>query len=767
MPLAFSKDEASERGRDLMRLVDGDINNRMALINRRNYIREIYFGHQERYVAYKGESNIHLNVITEKVENTVPKVMNALWQSDPIVHVQRVEQENNKDLTVLNQKFLNWAIDVDIPNFYTVTEQWFRNMLIDGTCIVKTWWRHDERNTVVVEKLKRVIDAGKPDISGQVVSTPRIKTPEELLMEQFGGTLPVRSLESVEAIDSPAPSDPVDDVAGSAYFVSFVEDRMLYEDVRVDFVASRYIDEIELHVHRPITTCDRPEVEIKEFEDIILPYRTEDLQDAPRLAEQYWLTIDEVKQKIDEDGWDINEEELASLQGASQTEDRHEQHPENKQLARQKDRQVGEQSGGRRAVGEAAYVDDKVLIYEVYCRDDVDGDGMAEEVIYHIPRRLQKIVKGYYLEELFPHGRRPYAALHYIRISDRFYSLGMGELLAPINVEVNAIINMVNEAQELINHPFFFYVPSANTVDPKVLEGIKAGQGIPVADTQGVFFPQWSQEPLANLGTMDSMLMYADRLTISPQSAGSSQVRNAPRTARGTMALLSEGGIKTDMVITAAQRGGWRELLHQIHALYSHYGSDEKWFNTVGETKAEKITSADLRGRFIYRFSGNTVNTNKEVMRTIAQTRWSLFAGDPQFLQDPAARLALMRSTLEHFDEGIDLDHVLPKGPDANMSHAPMSQKQEVEIMKQGVWIEPLAIDDHAQHIAELDRIAQTPAFEQYEQSVIANLAHHKRMHSQMLVQQQQQGALPGGNAGQANNTAIPTDLGNLEGGVQ
>ena len=43
-------------------------------------------------------------------------------------------------------------------------------------------------------------------------------------------------------------TDPVDDVAGSAYFVSFVEDRMLYEDVRVDFVASRYIDEIELHV---------------------------------------------------------------------------------------------------------------------------------------------------------------------------------------------------------------------------------------------------------------------------------------------------------------------------------------------------------------------------------------------------------------------------------------------------------------------------------------------------------------------------------------
>jgi hypothetical protein len=767
MPIFLSPDDAEKKGHDLTKLIDGDIQQRSVLMNRRKYIREIYHGHQERMLEEPGESNIHLNVMTEKIENTTPQILNSFWQADPIVHVKRVEEEFDPELTRLNERFLNWAIDSDIPNFYAIHEQWIRNMLIDGTSVLKTYWKHEMRNGLVIESLKRVIKAGEAGAVGEIVSVDRIKRPDELLLEQFDGTLPVKALLAVTPIgDSVHESTELDDVAGQSYLVSFVEDREEYQNVRVDFVASRYIDEIELHIMRPIVVCDQPVIENIEFESLILPYRTTDLQTAERVIQEYWLTIDEVKNKIATEGWEISDEDMDALRSSSRSEDRHEQHPENKALRRQKDRHIGEQNPGRRSVDEAAYVDDKVLIYEMYLRDDVDGDGFAEEVIYHMPRRLRKIVKGYYLEELFPHGRRPFADLHHIRISDRWYSLGMGELLAPINVEANAIINMVNDAQELINHPFFFYVPSANTVDPQVIRGVKPGEGIPIAERGAIEFPQWTQQPLANLSAMDSILLFADRLTLSPQAAGSSQVRNAPRTARGTLALLSEGAVKTDMIITAAQRGGWRELIHQIHALYAHYGSDEKWFQSTGTMKRDRITTKELRGRFDYRFSGNSVNTNREVMRSIAQIRWQMFAGDPQLLQDPEARLELMRNTMEHFSEGIDVSRVMPRSPSAGGSHPPLDQATETRMILQGVPVEALLLDNHTEHIAELDRLSGTKEFEQLDQWQVAMLAQHKQQHVQMLLSQQAQGGLAGGpGAGAVNN--VPTDLGDLEGGVQ
>jgi hypothetical protein len=97
-----------------------------------------------------------------------------------------------------------------------------------------------------------------------------------------------------------------------------------------------------------------------------------------------------------------------------------------------------------------------------------------------------------------------------------------------------------------------------------------------------------------------------------------------------------------------------------------------------------------------------------------------------------------------------------------------MDQATEIQIMLQGVTVEALQLDNHAQHIQELDRFSQGKAFEQLEQWQVAMLAQHKKQHQQMLVAQQQAGAVTASNAGQANNVpAIPTDLGGLEGGVQ
>lgn len=767
--IKLSPEYATQKGQELLRLIEMDIRDRRPQANKRQYVREVYYGHKERQLDYAGQSNIHLHLSTEKIEGLVPKLVNAFWNADPIVHAERVAIETNIEQTDDVEQFLNWAIDADIPDFYGTFEMWARNMLLDSVSYVKTYWNREVRNTVLIHDIKFQYRTGDPDPNGQPVVEDRDKSPMEILLELFPG------LDAAVPLDGGDPFAP-GALVGQRYTIDFIEDRERYEDIRVEFHPSRKIDEVQVYVYRPIITQDCPIVEVVEFEDLILPYRSSDIQTAERVAHQYWVTIAQAKAKRASGEWIISDDDWELFKAAGRTSDRQEEHQENTGLKDQKDRILGELSTGSSQVtdSEAPYNDTKLLVYEIYLRDDLNNDGIGEEVIYHIPYSLKKVVQAKYLEQDFPHARRPFSPWHHIRISDRWYGISMAELLAPINVEVNAIINMVNEAQELINNPFFFYVPSALTVDPKVLENIQPGQGIPIGDINGVVFPKFPQEPLANLSTMDTLLVFADRLTLAPQSVGSSQVRNSPRTARGTLALLSEAGVKTDLLITNAQRNGWKELIHQIHALYSQFGPDEKFFRVTGHQKPLLISRDSLRGRYEFRFSGNSVNTNREVERGIAMQRYSLLISNPLYSMDMVALLELTKDLIRHFGEGVNQDKITPKLPQQGASHPPMDQLTEIRRILTGDPVAALPMDDHAMHIDILQKFMMGREFEMLQQWQVTMLAMHMQQHLQLLQQQVHSGALtPQTGGGQANNFpgAVAGNTGGemsaMEGGVQ
>lgn len=753
--ITLTEEQAKDIGGRFCKLVAMDKQARRPNIAKRAVVRDLYFGYNNRAVEYPGESNIHFHVMTEKIEGLVPKIISAWWNADPIVNVRRVAEEHREQDTDNNERFLNWAVDVDIPDLYSVSEQWVRNTYVDGVAVVHVYYLHSERNTVVVHPVNKFWRRGEPDFFGNIIPEDRPKEWLEVLTEVFGLSpesmiIPNRALMGADQVDE------------TTYTVAFAENKVMYEDIKVEFHESRYFDEIDVYVFRPITTHSAPVAELCEFEDIIVPYRTECLQTAERVARQFWHTIAKIKSRVANDDWMLDEEEMEGLithaKGEKYEEDRT---TDDERLKRQKDQHVGEQRDQMSAGNETG----KLLFYEVYTCDDIDEDGFDEEVIYIINHHLRKCVRAYYLEEQYPHGRRPLIDLHNIRISDRFYSLSYGELLAPINVEVNAVINMVNEAQELINNPIFFYVPSATTVDPQILTGLRPGQGIPIAEKGAYEFPSFPQQPLANLATIDFLLMFADRLTLVPQGVGSSQVRNAPRTARGTLALMSESGIKTDIFITAAQRGAWKELFHQIHALYAHFGPDHKYYYVTGETKPRRISNAELRGRYEYSFSGNSINTNREVMRTIAQVRYNTLIANPLYAQDLNAMRNLTENFLRFFNEGCDKDKLLPSLPGAGGTHPPLPQKTEIQIMKSGVPVEPLPLDNHAQHLSEIEMLETSSAFEMLDPVTVTLLAIHKRGHIQMLQMAASQGmAEPGGTEG---NNQPNADLNQLSGGVQ
>lgn len=772
--LKLTRDESEEKGRELMRLIDEDIDNREMVLRRRAMLRDMYAGLPDSCFDSENGVTIHLPLIAEKIDGTVPKVINAFMNAEPIVHVRRIAAEFNIQASERVERFLNWAILTDVRDFYQTFEQWIRNCLVDGVAVLKLYWDYCERTTVITQMSCFYWYAGDTDLSMQKVPEDRLKLPIEILMEIFGTN--ARQNGIVEVLESSLPLDQeTDSLEGLTALVSIVENRILFEGVEVQFHESHYIDEIIVTIKRPIIQRDAPRAELIAFEDFVVPFRTDNILDAPRVAHLCEYTLAELKYRADKCHYELDEDDWDILRGQASTSPEDEDASRNNSILKnQKDRQIGENDGMSTAESmHGTYGTERVTVREVYCSDDVNGDGINEEVIYIIPEPLGRIVRSYYLDELFPHGRRPFLDLHFRRDSERWYSVGMAELLAGIQLEVDSIISMVNYAQEVINNPWFFYEPTSFLDDAKnPPRGLRPGEGRMVSSVGGILFPKFMQEPLANLSTMDSLLMFADRLTLSPMSGGSPQVRNAPRTARGTLALLSEAGIKIDMFITAAQFGPWQELIHQMHALYTAYGPDEKFFYVTGSKKPEKISQDDLRGRYEFAFSGNTVNTNKEVMRSIAQIRYNALVANPLYTMDLKAMQNLIRDFLKYFGDGANSDELVPKAPELAADHAPMDQKTEIRYILQGTPLSVLPADDHAQHLTDLMSFQNGSEFKMIEPWQVAMLAMHGAQHAQALQQLQMQGGMaPPTSGGQANN--VPSELGasdslsDLEGGVQ
>ena len=770
--LYISEEFAVDRGRALIEAIERDVDDRAPNISKQKRSRSMYWANYPRKLRYTGQPNVRFPVIAEKVEGVLPKLINAFFNAKPLVHVRRIAKEHNLGETKLIEQFINWALESDIPRFHPTFQQWVRNMLIDGVAVVKPWWDVVYRKTTIIEPVKINWKQGDelPLTEGMQVQEDRIKLPDEILAQLFGGTLPNKGLTRIEPIEDRAVSMP-EDLYGQKFFIDFVEDRKRYVNVEVEFQPSQYIDEIDVYIQREIEVCNNPVVDLIEFEDIIVPYRTQGLQPdtCNRVAHKYWLSYDEIAAKRINDGWMLSDEDMKKLKAQSTGERQEEMYREREALKRQKDEKVGERDTNTLNDAENSML----CILEVYVTEDRNEDGICEEVIYQIPYCLRKIVQAHHLEELFPHSRRPFVDMHYIRISDRWYSTSLAELLTPLAIEIDSIVNLVTEAQEIINNPWFFYVPTSSPADAVTYQnGVRPGQGVPVLSTQDVLMPAFPQQPLANLAIVDSLIQYADKLTISPQSMGSSQARNAPRTARGTLALLSEAGIKLDMLIKDAQETAWPELMQQIHALYSHFGADEKYFYVTGEEKPQHVTCKDLRGRFKYSFSGNTVNTNPEIQRSYAQIRYNTFMQSPLMAQDLNAMQELMRDFANYWGEGVDIEKIIPKIPQQGGSHPPYNQAEEIQRMLQGQIIDVLPMDNHIEHIQMINAYMQGKPFEMWEKEQVAVLAMHMKQHTQFFQQQQQQGGTvqPGGT--QANNipsgmsAAGGSDMEMLEGGI-
>ena len=242
------------------------------------------------------------------------------------------------------------------------------------------------------------------------------------------------------------------------------------------------------------------------------------------------------------------------------------------------------------------------------------------------------------------------------------------------------------------------------------------------------------------------------------------------------MSLLAEGNVQVDNIITRWQRTGWEELMHQLMGLYQDFLPEEKYIYVTGDDGTiarRRVHLHEIRGRFMFTFTGNTVNTNREVLRSIAQVRYNTIMTHPDFSQDPVARREALIDFLRHFSEGVDITRLLPALPgQGGYQHAPMQQDSENQAMLHGIPLDALPTDDHASHLQSIERFSAGQAFDTMAEDRVILFAMHKKQHMEMMQQQQRMATQPV-SPGQGNN--VPTgmsqqggsDMNALEGGVQ
>jgi len=783
MAIMLEEDFLEERGLALTRLIEQDIRDHLPRYQKVREHRALYDGSisSQMPLPWEGASAINVPLIMKKKISIVPMMVSAFLSIDPVVNVQRSPDEYFSEQTDDIEQFMNFVVDKDIPGFYQSIEMWLNDLTIDGMSTLMTYWKKEYRTVSEIFNLKIMYDTGQQNALGDEVTEAREKTGMEFLVDLFGAPDVKNGIVDAWRVDEFAPEDGEQGdegellietgmgVIGQKWHVEYIKERER-KFAEVEFAPTEYVDEIAAKVRHKIVHMNAANVENIEYEDIILPFRSKGIQCAERVTRRFWLTINEIERKRREGQWMISDEDMKRIKAHAlkAPQDFHFYTG----LQEQKDNLTGEDAGyGKYDSVDlpsryAPYNSNKVMCYEVYMSDDV-GSGEPEEVIYTIIYPLRSIVHAEYLYEVFPHGRRPFVKAKYDLVTNRDYGMGLGDQLAAINMEVNTIINIINNNQNLVNNPWFLYEPMS--FNPGDLQGVQPGQGVPCQNPAGVVFPRFNSTPLSDMSMMSSLLMFADQVTVSPLSGGSTQMKNAPRTARGTLALLGEGHVQIDMLINRLQKTAWAELMEQIFGLYQEFCPEEKWYWVTRSDQKRvpiRMTREQLRGKFEFSFKGNTVNTNREVLRTLSQIRYNTLMANPDFMTDPHARQNLLKDFLKYHGDGTDQDRLIPALPgEGAFQHPPTRQQDENKILQMGGYFMPLPTDPHAEHLQIMDQFEQTAMFAQMEPHAVGLWASHKQQHMDYLRAQVQQNQMPAAGAGMANNVPVGESMANAGSG--
>lgn len=527
---------------------------------------------QSKNLPWKGASNLFVPMTATAVDAIHPKLMAALFKPTPICSF-KAQEASDVELAKKNEDFLDYVMREEC-GIFPIADRFILNTLIYGVQIVKTSWSLETRNQRVKHEFP--IDSD-----------------------------PIEAIQSILAGEQ-AFADAINRITDEAY-EAILKGRKIKLDVEKK---NNYLC---IYTEREEVVEDQAVVDIINAEDISFNSDCNyNLQKADHIIERYWLTLDQIKRHIKNGLFQLNKEkadmdELEKLgesyvSGGDQTIDHKEY----------RDTVTGAAEVWRQG---APY--DKIELVDAYIKYDIDDDGYDEDIVVTVP--LQKpslILRIHRLEDMYAHGMKPFTMFYLNPVGKTVWAQGVPQMVEALQAEINIIHNQRNDAGQINNTPYGWFVPGAGM--PKERIPIEPGFLNPIADVNQVKmhqpgnFTSWSVQEEQLLYTLFERRTKVSDLTLG--RAGENQ--GASRTATGVQALNAQQATGFDIVIRRFQES-WKSLLQQIMALYQEYMPDDRMVRITGKYGDPDyvVTKSELSHRMDMAFTGNSLNTDREVER--------------------------------------------------------------------------------------------------------------------------------------------------------
>ena len=230
---------------------------------------------------------------------------------------------------------------------------------------------------------------------------------------------------------------------------------------------------------------------------------------------------------------------------------------------------------------------DRAELYEVWCRFDVDNDGIDEDIVVVWHHETEEILRVTY--NPYHHGQRPFDNVRFLP-GFGFYGIGMAEIdewaQATMTKLLNAQIDNV-----MVANTRMYAVPRGMNASNDVFPGKTwmVGPGESVGEVRlGDIYPSLPT-------TMGFMLQMAEsRVGVSDLRQGNLTDLPSRTPAATTLTILQEGKNRHDEVMTSMREPLGRMGTRTIQLLAQHMVDDpERWTqyfqSTLGETDAALV----------------------------------------------------------------------------------------------------------------------------------------------------------------------------------
>lgn len=455
-------------------------------------------------------------------------------------------------------------------------------------------------------------------------------------------------------------------------------------------------------VEKEVVDYEGIKFEPENIEDWVIPKSATDLEDADHFIRKLAISVEDILDMRDQGKLDVklfekDDKLVDNLYGLAATKKTSTQaYPDAGGAVRQeKDAQSGLPSA---PLGS----EDKIVLLNWFGKFRFRGkDGKKKErpepVVAFVSPDLHLLLGACRLVDIYPDGRLPFIKSDLIRDPNRFWSIGLPELLESISGEMDALHNITTDAGMAAVGPMGAYKPMSGFKPDKIK--YEAWTLLPLADPEHdlKFFNMGQFNAQPYILFMQQLLAMAERLTGHTEAEMGRQFSgpNAPRTY-GQQAMLEAKSSERILLDLNLERESFREFLRRV------WEADKRWlpkpyfFRVTEESEGDTLTDEDMIGDYDFDIGPPTSISNRAQTTQDLMQAYALAVQSPVGQQNPGVLIALFKRVMQRLGHG----DVAAMIPDPESQPRPVDPNEENVIMLQGGDVHVNPMDNHAQHIA-------------------------------------------------------------------